>query len=276
MLFNRKQMLIASMGEELAGDAELGAFGGVADIPARIHAAQQWSGFLVGSQPAPQGRPLIRVQLPLLYARDWTIHLATPQVPNPNGNNVALPSTALATVRLNWGHHGSIDQVELDWPARGGSITVHGAYVGLSVADPGGGAPALLNANYNAWLSEGAAARANPWQYQPVRTSRLGTINPGAVVIAPAPARARAFYIKMRSGGGPLQEFEIQYLDNAVVRQVLGMELSNSASPVPRLGTNQQNPLAFPPDCNALAIANITAGDVYFDVCIHWLLDLGS
>jgi len=268
----------------LEGDDELGAFGGVADIPQGLHDMQAWAGKLVAPGSFPTGqiqqKSLVRVDLPLQYARDWTVQLSTPQPPTPNPLNVALPSTANATVRIAWGHHGSNDQVELDWPARGGSLTVHGSYLEVSVTDPGfvvGGGQSALGAAYSAWVSEGSAARQGPYWFQPTRTVAFGSKAGGAPPdLRAAPARARAFYLTMNtnvatSGVG----FQVYFADNNVVRAIQTLAGSQAAGQSPSLGSLLTQPMAWPPGCNVIGVENISGG-VIDDIRAVFLIDVGS
>lgn len=275
----------SQLGCLVEGDDELGAFGGVADIPKGLHDMQAWSGKLAVPGTFPTGtvqqKSLVRVDLPLQYARDWTIQLSTPSPPlPPNPLNVALPSTQSATVRIAWGHHGSNDQVELDWPARGGSLTVHGAYVEVSVTDPGvsaGGGNSALGAQYSAWLSEGSAARQGPYWFQPTRTISFGSKAGGAPPdLRATPPRARAFYLTMNtnvatSGVG----FQIYFADNNVVRAIQTIAGSQAAGQSPSLGSLLTQPMVWPPSCNVIGVENISGGAID-DIRAVFLVDVGS
>lgn len=258
----------------MAGDDELGAFGGVADIPPGVHEQQMWAGRVSGSDPVAN-RPLLRLNLPLLYARDWTVQMAAPSIAQPNVNNLAVPSTALSTVTLRWGHHGASEEVQMTWPSRGGSVTVHGSFLELLVSDPGGGAPPALNANYAAWLSEGSAARSNFFSFQPTRTVFAGTIAIAGNALVTVPPRAKAFYMTMVTAAGPILPLEIGLLDNIATRIQFEVEASNAAAAQPRLATILQSPIPIPPTVNIVNVRN-TTGDVVTDVEVHFLLDIGS
>lgn len=251
----------------LEGD-ELGAYGGVADIPPGLDSMQQWAGF--ATQPAQQ-KALIRVDLPLQYARAWTIQLAAPSV--PSGAAVAVPSTNAAIVTLRWGHHGSTDSAEFSWPDRGGSLTVFGAFVQLSVTDPTGAA--TPTANYNAWMTEGSAARTSQPFFQPIASRNLGTIAPTGAALAIFDPRARAFYLTAVPAnflaGAPI---EMRLQDNLVTRLVVEIDPGAGSSGHSLLDFARE-PLFIPPWCNAVLFNN-TSADIWDAVTIHQVLDLGG
>lgn len=252
----------------LEGDDELGAFGGGRDIPQGLWEQQQWSGR--ATQPtAGAGTPLIRLNLPLPYARDWTIQLAAPAV--PSGAAVGVPSTFAATVRMSWGHHGSTDQVLFSWPERGASLTVHGNYLELSVLDV---TPAATpTANYTAWLTEGASARQSPYAFQPTFTENVGTIGIGTNTgFFPFAARTRAFYVTLVPNVN-VGDVVIHLHDNLVERATIRMNLANAN--VNGLFNAAREPVILPPWFNGYTIENQSA-DVLDSVLVHQLLDLGS
>lgn len=256
----------------LEGDDEyLGAWGGAKDIPAGLRDMQQWSGSLTNEVTATRpGKNMVRIQLPEEYARDWTVQIMANTPPNVA---VGIPSTQAAELQVRWGHHGSVETVLMDFPTRGGSFTVHGAYLEVAVFDPG--TPAgTVTANYQVWVNEGSSARNSPPPFQPVFTSHLGTLAIGAIGVATAPARARAFYITAVPGAAAATPFELRLTDNVAVRAFYEIEVLSGAN-APRMSDMLQNPWVFPPQCNLAVIENLT-GAVMDAVDVHWLLDLGS
>jgi len=252
----------------MEGD-ELGAYGGVADIPPGLESMQQWAGF--ATQPA-QSKALIRVDLPIVYARAWTIQLASPQV--PSGAAVAVPSTNAAVVTLRWGHHGSVDEASFSWPDRGGSLTVFGSFVQVSVTDPT--AAATPTANYNAWMTEGAAARTSEPFFQPISSKVVSaSLAPLGVALATLDPRARAFYLTAVPAnflaGGPI---EMRLQDNLVTRLVVEIDPGNSGSSHDLLDM-ARIPFFIPPHVNAVLFTN-TSADIWDALTIHQVLDLGG
>ena len=253
----------------LDGGDELGAYGGVADIPPGLESMQQWAGF--ATQPAQQ-KALIRVDLPLLYARAWTIQLAAPQV--PSGAAVAVPSTNAAIVTLRWGHHGSVDEASFSWPDRGGSLTVFGSFVQVSVTDPT--VAATPTANYNAWMTEGTAARTSQPFFQPISSKVVSaSLAPAGAALATFDPRARAFYLTAVPAnflaGAPI---EMRLQDNLVTRLVVEIDPGAGSSGHSLLDFARE-PLFIPPWCNAVLFTN-TSADIWDAVTIHQVLDLGG
>lgn len=250
-------------------DEELGAFGGVADIPEGLWQQQQWSGRT--SQPTPaSGQPLLRLNLPRQYARDWTVQLATPQV--PSGAALAVPSTFAATVRVRWGHHGSTDEAIMTWPELGGTFVVHGCFLELFVIDTTPATPAPT-ANYTAWLTEGAGARGGVDQFQPSRQQlAAGTLTPVSptqlFILSP---RAKSLYIVARSSNPFGVALDYTLLDNLVARFSGFVQPQGANTP---LGAEQylRYPLYIPPFVNAILFNNTTADN--WDVSIVEMLDL--
>lgn len=248
---------------------ELGAYGGVADIPLGLETMQQWAGF--ATQPA-QAKALIRVDLPIVYARAWTIQLAAPQV--PSGAAVAVPSTNAAIVTVRWGHHGSTDEASFSWPDRGGSFTVFGAFVQVSVTDPT--AAATPTANYNAWMTEGTAARTSQPFFQPISSKVVSTsLAPAGAALATFDPRARAFYITAVPAnylaGAPI---EMRLQDNLVTRLVVEIDPGFGNGPHDLLEM-ARTPFFIPPWCNAVLFTN-TSADIWDALTIHQVLDLGG
>lgn len=252
----------------LEGDDELGAFGGVADIPQGLWEMQQWAGRADAPTPTV-GKPLLRVDLPRLYARDWTIQLATPLV--PPGAAVQVPSTFAATVRMRWGHHGSTDEVVFSWPERGGSMVVHGCFLELFVVDTTPAATAT--ASYNAWLSEGAGARGALPTFQPMRQQlAAGTLTPVSptqlFILSP---RARSVYFVARSSNPVGIGLDYTLLDNLVAR-FSGVILPQSSNSPLGAESYMREPLLIPPLVNAVLFNNTTADN--WDVSIVEMLDI--
>lgn len=273
---------------------ELGAFGGVADIPGPLYAQQQWSGnqFAVGGLPnVPLNRGnLIRINLPLKYARDWTIQLAAPSV--PSGAPVAFPSTITTAaglfgapanivpgVQLTWGHHGATETVIMDWPQLGGSITVHGSFVEVSISDPGDAANGRL-ANYVAWCSEGSAARAGLPAFQPVRTHQVGTLGPTASSgILPLVPRTRAWSLFGRQvTTTPIfLPLEVDFFDNAAA--IRGQYvITDDSSGAFQTFFEAAQPRPIPIHSNAFQLVNRdnNVGHDWVDLSMTMWLDVGS
>jgi hypothetical protein len=173
----------------LDGGTELGSWEGP-DIPKGLWEQQQWAGVTpaMNSQiAAPPGKPLVRIQLPRKFSRDWTVHFANPQ---PRGlgafNNAGFTSTGVITLR--WGHHGSFDEVQLTWPARGGAVTVHGSFVEVLYSDT-----SAINNAAACWVDEGRASRTSSG-YKPclVNFVSLSLAFGGIAVVTLAP-RCRSF-----------------------------------------------------------------------------------
>lgn len=250
-------------------DDELGAFAGVADIPEGLWQQQQWSGRT--QQPTPaSGQPLLRLNLPRQYARDWTIQLATPQV--PSGAPLAVPSTFAATVRMRWGHHGSTDEVIMTWPETGGTLVVHGCFLELFVIDTTPATPAPT-ANYTAWLTEGAGSRGGVPQFQPSRMRLApGTLTPvSPAALFELSPRARSLYIMARSSNPAGAALDYTLLDNLVARFSGGIT-PGAVGSVISAETYLRDPLLIPPFVNAILFTNNTGDN--WDVGIIEMLDL--
>lgn len=260
-----------------------GVYGGqlpaIVDIPPGLWAEQQWSGSLVGSRGVFERRPMIRVQLPMEYARDWTVQLSTPVIPNPNGSLVTEPSTNNSTVFLAWGHHGAREEVQLTWPSRGASVTVYGSYLEVSLTDPGITPLPLpfLGANYFAWVSEGAAARTSPYQWQPVRILQLGgLLGMGASADFIAPPRTRAVYFTLANAAlNSGLMLSLRFMDHGVVRSFFGVAGNAISGTDPNIGQMQQVPFVWPAHASLVRVTNET-GAALSELTAHFLIDVGS
>lgn len=262
-------------GAELGcADDELGAYGGSPNIPPGLVAMQQWAGGLIEVTPTRPGRNMVRINLPEDYARDWTIQLGAAGV--PSGAAVGVASTQAAEVQLRWGHHGAQETVVMDYPTRGGSFTVHGAYVEVAVFDPGT-PPGTPTATYQVWVNEGASARSSPEAFQPVRSERFGTLAGVGAATFIAPPRARAFYLTFRPApalAAAVSMF-VAMTDNGAVLAEYRMTYGFPSPNLPIASDMVSAPWVLPPDCNVVAVAHVNP-DPIDALTIHWLLDLGS
>lgn len=199
---NRAEMLLRAMDAEFpAGrtnalgdgrETELGAWEGP-DIPRGLWEMQQWSGStpaLLNSTVAPvAGVPLIRINLPSKYTRDFTIQFACP---NPRGagafNNAGFTSTGV--ILLRWGHNGAMEEAEMTWPARGGAVTVHASTIEVLYRDT-----SAVNNAAVCWVDEGRASRT-PQGFKPCLVTNIGTMvygGPSGLQVITLAKRCRAY-----------------------------------------------------------------------------------
>lgn len=193
---------------------ELGAWEGPS-IPRGLWEQQQWAGVtpaMNGNAAPPPGVPLVRIQLPRQFSRDWSVQFACPQ---PRGlgafNNAGFTSTGIITLR--WGHHGSFEEVTMTWPARGGAITVHGSFVEVLYSDT-----SAVNNAAACWVDEGRASRTAQG-FKPCLATLLtppgevptpGQIQPGQVVVETLARRCRSIALAYVSVGDPVARIRQQ------------------------------------------------------------------
>jgi hypothetical protein len=179
---DRSQMLLDAMAHEfprgpggnLAALDELGAYEGP-DIPRGLWEMQQWA----GQTPALRNIagpavnvPLVRINLPHKYTRDFTIHFACPAPRGPGAfDNAGFTSTSRVTLR--WGHNGAFEEVDLTWPARGGSVTVHASTLEVLYNDT-----SAVNNAAVCWVDSGRASRTAEG-YKPCLVTLIGTMEYG-------------------------------------------------------------------------------------------------
>lgn len=312
-MFNRKRILMQTAANELdpfarerqrleahaAGaldvDApspdELGAFGGVADIPGRLYVQQQWAGQAFGREPISNSN-LVRINLPIQFARDWTIQLAAPSVPSgapvafastfATGDGTFVPAgTQPGSVKVTWGHHGATETVIMDWPQMGGSLTVHGAFVEVSVSDPGDPGNGRL-ANYAAWCSEGSAARAGLPPFQPVRTFLQVGLGPAAASgLIPLAPRCRAWSLTATTPEAfeaAMAPLRVNFLDNGAAQRGRYYVYTDLIANRLNILSEMAQPRPIPIHANVVQLTNtdINFGHTWDDIAFIQWLDVGS
>lgn len=203
---NRAEMLLRAMDAEFpAGrtnalgdgrETELGAWEGP-DIPRGLWEMQQWSGstpaLLNSPVPPVAGVPLVRINLPSKYTRDFTIQFACP---NPRGagafNNAGFTSTG--RILLRWGHNGAMEEAEMTWPARGGAVTVHASTIEVLYRDT-----SAVNNAAVCWVDEGRASRTSSG-YKPCLVELVGNmVYEGFPQVVTLAKRCRSFAVAFLS-----------------------------------------------------------------------------
>lgn len=164
---DRSKLLLDAMEAEFpdgpAGNilrgASLGSWEGPS-IPQGLWEQQQWAGQTPAMQSAAGTRPLVRVNLPRQFARDWTVHFSAGRA----RSGLLMPIVSTGRVTLHWGHHGQVEEAQLQWPGRGGAVTVHGSFVEVIYTDT-----STSNNAAQCWLDEGRPSRA-PMSFRPCFT----------------------------------------------------------------------------------------------------------
>jgi hypothetical protein len=260
---------------------ELGSWEGP-DIPKGLWEQQQWAGVtpaMEGRVAPPPGVPLVRIQLPRKFSRDWSVQFACP---NPRGagafNNAGFTSTGIITLR--WGHHGSMDEVLLTWPARGGAVTVHGSFVEVLYSDT-----SAVNNAAACWVDEGRASRT-PQGFKPCFAQFVSTepgevpdppgeIPPGGVAVVTLARRCRSFSLAFVSNGDVPVRVRQQ---EANANPLVDTRLQNNTAGTPGINENGNIMLAEVPVhhwATELEVTNESAIDTMLNTVLLQYLDLG-
>lgn len=263
------------------GAESLGSWEGP-DIPQGLWEQQQWAGVtaaMEGTTVTPPGKPLVRIQLPRKFSRDWTIQFSNP---NPRGlgafNNAGFTSTGVVTLR--WGHHGSFDECQLTWPARGGAITVHGSFVEVLHTDT-----SATNNAAACWVDEGRGSRTSHG-YKPCLVTFTpstggetpdppGELAPGAVVVMTLAPRCRSVAVAFVSIGDMQLRIRQQ---EANANPLVDTIIENNVGGANRLNSNGNTQMAELPIhhwATELEVTNTSDIETALNVAVLQYLDLG-